>query len=110
MGARAKLARESQRETRSRETEKERRRRREHEKKTKGRVVLWSDNHCFACDGHCIARAILQSDLLCSSVRLRFSVRLMKTHERSKRSRVTSPSGRSSRTSPSHHPISGYNV
>ncbi|GMP90106.1 hypothetical protein CsSME_00041379 [Camellia sinensis var. sinensis] len=52
----------------------------------KGRVFIRSDS--FACDYHC-------------------SVRLMKTHERSRRSHLTSPSGRSSRTSSSHHPISG---
>ncbi|GMP96736.1 hypothetical protein CsSME_00045245 [Camellia sinensis var. sinensis] len=39
-------------------------------------------------------------------VRLRFSLRSTKTRERSKRSRLTSPSDRSSRTSPSHRPIS----
>ncbi|GMP79908.1 hypothetical protein CsSME_00035230 [Camellia sinensis var. sinensis] len=32
-----------------------------------------------------------------------------KTRERSKRSRLTSPFGRSSRISPSHRPISGFN-
>ncbi|THG21030.1 hypothetical protein TEA_020515 [Camellia sinensis var. sinensis] len=66
--------------------EKERRQRKEHEEKMKGRVFIRSDS--FACDYHC-------------------SVRLMKTHERSRRSHLTSPSGRSSRTSSSHHPISG---
>ncbi|CAL5388742.1 unnamed protein product [Camellia sinensis] len=51
-----------------------------------GRVVIRSDN--FACDGHC-------------------SVRSMKTHKQSRRSYLTSPSGRSSRTSSLHRPISG---
>ncbi|KAL7228224.1 hypothetical protein ACSBR2_007018 [Camellia fascicularis] len=82
-----------------RSRERERRRRREHEEKTEGRVALRSDSHFFA-------RAVLRSHLLRSSVRLRFSARSMKTHERSKRSRLTSPPGRSSRTSPSHRPIS----
>ncbi|XP_028122654.1 uncharacterized protein LOC114319803 isoform X2 [Camellia sinensis] len=48
-----------------------------------GRVVIQSDN--FACDGHC-------------------SVRSMKTDEQSRRSHLTSPSGRSSRTSFSYRP------
>ncbi|KAI8031880.1 hypothetical protein LOK49_LG01G00132 [Camellia lanceoleosa] len=85
---------------RSRERERERRRRSEHEEKTEGRVALRSDSHFFA-------RAVLRSYLLRSSVRLRFSTRSMKTHERSKRSRLTSAPGRSSRTSPSHCPVSG---
>ncbi|KAL7222966.1 hypothetical protein ACSBR1_024614 [Camellia fascicularis] len=66
---------------RSRVREKERRRRREHEEKTEGRVVLRSDSHCFACDGHCFARAVLWSYLFRSSVRLRFFIWSMKTHE-----------------------------
>ncbi|GMP49266.1 hypothetical protein CsSME_00016307 [Camellia sinensis var. sinensis] len=52
-----------------------------------GRVVIRSDS--FACDGHC-------------------SVRSMKTHKQSRRSHLTSPSGRSSRTSSLHRPISGF--
>ncbi|XP_028092719.1 uncharacterized protein LOC114292904 isoform X3 [Camellia sinensis] len=51
-----------------------------------GRVVIRSDS--FAFDGHC-------------------SVRSMKTHKQSRRSHLTSPSGRSSRTSSLHRPISG---
>ncbi|XP_028092717.1 magnesium transporter MRS2-4-like isoform X1 [Camellia sinensis] len=50
-----------------------------------GRVVIRSDS--FAFDGHC-------------------SVRSMKTHKQSRRSHLTSPSGRSSRTSSLHRPIS----
>ncbi|XP_028060988.1 uncharacterized protein LOC114264538 isoform X3 [Camellia sinensis] len=68
--------------SREREREKERRRRREHEEKTEGRVALRSDSHFFA-------RAVLRSYLLRSFVRLRFSARSMKTHERSKRSRLS---------------------
>ncbi|KAI7980649.1 hypothetical protein LOK49_Contig123G00001 [Camellia lanceoleosa] len=85
---------------RSRERERERTRRREREERTEGRVAFRSDSHFFA-------RSVLWSYLLRSSVRLRFSTRSMKTHERSKQSRLTFPPSRSSRTSPSHRPISG---
>ncbi|KAL7215261.1 hypothetical protein ACSBR1_027428 [Camellia fascicularis] len=72
----------------------------------KGRAVLRSDSHCFACDSHCFALAVFRSYLLRNSGCIHFSVRSIKTHERSKRSCLTSLSDQSSRISPSHCRIS----
>ncbi|THG13427.1 hypothetical protein TEA_014243 [Camellia sinensis var. sinensis] len=73
----------------------------------KGRVVLRSDNHCFACDSHCFARVVLRIYLLRNFGCICFSVRSIKAHERSKLSCLTYLSDQSSHISPSHCPISG---